>query len=35
MVEMKTIVSIVFWICAVWVSYNLNKELHRDIHNEN
>ena len=23
--------EIIFWIIAVWVSYQLNKELHKDI----
>ena len=31
----ETIIMVGFWIVAIWVSYDLNKELHRDIHNEN
>ena len=27
----ETIINLMFWICALWVSYDLNKELHRDI----
>ena len=27
----ETIIDIIFWIGALWVSYDLNKELHRDI----
>ena len=34
MVE-TTIVEIIFWIACVYVCYQFNKELHRDIHNEN
>ena len=27
-------IEIIFWIIAVWVSYQLNKELHRNIFDE-
>jgi hypothetical protein len=33
--EMETIVSIIFWLVTLWVVIRFNKDLHKDIFSSN